>query len=201
MKVKSASRATFKLHFVILQSKNVDFYSFLAFFFLIDTDPYTAKITVNAYNRDIEMHNDIAEILNKLVNHPESVLSSHIRNETNNGLDKNNPNPSSRRNVESLLERFVKKNKQSKEMSTCIWEESLGLFRAMKICHGGGSCHIYAEDGCVVISVEFGTKEDKKRACNDDESKLKNKIKYTFKIFFTVASLKRPDINVRIIDS
>lgn len=147
------------------------------------------------------MHNDIAEILNKLVNNPESVLSSSIRNETNNGLDKNNPNPSSRRNVESLLERFVKKNKQSKEMSTCIWEESLGLFRAMKTCHGGGSCHIYSEDGCVVISVEFGTKEDKKRACNDDESKLKNKVKYTFKIFFTVASLKRPDINVRIIDS
>lgn len=86
-------------------------------------------------------------------------------------------------------------------MSTCIWEESLGLFRAMKTCHGGDSCHIYSEDGCVVISVEFGTKKDKKRLCNNDESKLKNKVKYTLKIFFTVASLKRPDINVRIIDS
>lgn len=159
-----------------------------------DTNPYTAKITVRTPDRSKEMHNDITEILNELVNHTESVFSKD-------GLDKNNGNPSSRKNVESLLERFVKKNNQSQEMSTCIWEESLGLFRAMKICHGVDSCHIYSEDGYVVISVEFGTKKDKKRVCNDDESKLKNKVKYTFKLFFTVASLKRPDINVRIIDS
>lgn len=161
---------------------------------MIDTNPYTAKITVRTPDRSKEMHNDITEILNELVNHTESVFSKD-------GLDKNNGNPSSRKNVESLLERFVKKNNQSQEMSTCIWEESLGLFRAMKICHGVDSCHIYSEDGYVVISVEFGTKKDKKRVCNDDESKLKNKVKYTFKLFFTVASLKRPDINVRIIDS
>lgn len=165
-----------------------------------DTNPCTAKIRVKAYNRNKEMHNDIAEILNELVNHPKSVLSSPIKNETKNGLDKNNANPSSRKNVESLLERFVKENKQSKTLSTCIREESFGLFRAMKICHGVESCHIYSDDGCVVISVEFGKKEDKKRARNDVEYNLENKVKYTFKIFFTVASLPRPDIKVRILD-
>lgn len=145
------------------------------------------------------MHNDITEILNELVNHTESVLSAPIRNETKNELDKNNATPSSRE-VESLLETFVKKNNQSKEMSTCIREESLGLFRAMKACHQVESCHIYSENGCVVISVEFGTKEDKKRACNDKEYKLENKVKYTFKICFTVASQKRPEIDVHTID-
>lgn len=170
------------------------------FYWLSDTNPCTAKIRVKAYNRNKEMHNDIAEILNELVNHPESVLSSPIKNETKNGLDKNNANPSSRKNVESLLERFVKENKQSKTLSTCIREESFGLFRAMKICHGVESCHIYSDDGCVVISVEFGKKEDKKRARNDVEYNLENKVKYTFKIFFTVASLPRPDIKVRILD-
>lgn len=152
---------------------------------LIATNPCTAKIRVRALNRDKEMHNDIAEILNEFVNHPESVLSSPI-------------NPSSRKNVESLLERFVKKNEQSKTLSTCIREESFGLFRAMKTCHGVESCHIYSDDGCVVISVEFGEKEDKKRARNDVEYSLENKVKYAFKMIFTVASLKRPDITVRI---
>lgn len=142
------------------------------------------------------MHNDITEILKELVNRPESALSAPVRNETIIRLDKNNANPSSRTNVESLLDTFVKKNNQSKEMSACIWEESLGLFRAMKTCHGVESCHIYSEDGWVVISVEFGTKEDKERACNDKEYKLRNKVKYTFKTFFTVASRNQPKIKV-----
>lgn len=85
-------------------------------------------------------------------------------------------------------------------MLICIWEEFFGLFRVMKICYGGDSCYIYLEDGCVVIFVEFGIKKDKKRLCNNDESKLKNKVKYIFKIFFMVVFLKCLDINVCIID-
>lgn len=82
----------------------------------------------------------------------------------------------------------------------CIREEFFGLFRVMKICYGVESCYIYLDDGCVVILVEFGKKEDKKRVCNDVEYNLENKVKYIFKIFFMVVFLLCLDIKVCIFD-
>lgn len=69
------------------------------------------KIRVKVYNRNKEMYNDIVEIFNELVNYLEFVLLLFIKNEIKNGLDKNNVNLFLRKNVELLLERFVKENK------------------------------------------------------------------------------------------
>lgn len=69
------------------------------------------KIRVKVYNRNKEMYNDIVEIFNELVNYLEYVLLLFIKNEIKIGLDKNNVNLFLRKNVELLLERFVKENK------------------------------------------------------------------------------------------
>lgn len=68
-------------------------------------------------------------------------------------------------------------------MSTYILEESRRLFRAMKSCHRVESCQIYSGDSCVVILVGFASKEDKIRACNDEENKLKKNKKHFQDIF------------------
>lgn len=138
------------------------------------------------------MHVDIGYILNQLLNDPTSALSSSAGNNANLHF--------SGKTLESLLNNFVKKNTQLKEMSTCIIEESRELLRAMKTCHKVESCQIYAEDDYVLILLGFPTKGDKMRACNDEENKLRTKIKNTFKIFFTVADMRRPRIEVKIKD-
>lgn len=157
-----------------------------------DRNPRIAEITVKAYNREKEMHEDIGEILNHLVNDPKSALSPSVR--------KNENRPFSEKKLESLLKNFVEKNGQSREMLTCILEESRGLLTTMKTCHRVESCQIYSEGDCLVILLGFPTKEDKMRACKDEEKKLKKKIKSTFKIFFTVANMKRPIVEVNIMD-
>lgn len=157
-----------------------------------DRIAFTAKITVRANNRSKQMHKDITEILTHFADGPESALSSALTDNANRLSPGNN--------LEPLVNNFVRKNNQSEEMSTYILEESRGLFRAMKSCHRVESCQIYSGDGCVVISVGFVSKEDKMRACNDEENKLKKKIKNTFKIFFTLVNARSPQIEVKIMD-
>lgn len=70
---------------------------------MIDINFYIVKIIVRIFDRSKEMYNDIMEIFNELVNYIEFVFFKD-------GLDKNNGNLFFRKNVELLLERFVKKN-------------------------------------------------------------------------------------------
>lgn len=129
---------------------------------------FTAKITVRANSRSKEMHKEMhKDIFTQLVDGPESALSSALK------YNENKLSPGN--NLKSLVNNFVRKNNQSEGMSTYILEESRGFFTSdEKLSPSKKLLNLLRRWLRCDISW-ICIKEDKMRACNDEENKLKKK--------------------------